>query len=213
MAGHGDASFRWLGRGASAEHTLLLQSRVNGVYVLEARKLVDALAPFLAPRVLPATRAELQGLKPSALQRRAKESGVPSEQIDEAVDSDTPKDALLRLLLNATSAPAAAAGDASDRALELVFLNGCCTAELAQALAMTSEALQEPRAPCVLCWASPTLDFAARRFAAAFYSKLAQAATAGRPLDAAATATAFDKAKSDIELDEDGHLTFADPLS
>lgn len=70
-----------------------------------------SLAPFdlavacqqlaVGPAVIAATRAELAGLKISELKRRARAAGVAELQLDEADDTDAPKDAVLRLVLAA----------------------------------------------------------------------------------------------------------------
>ena len=50
--------------------------------------------------------AELRGLKPSALKKRAREAGVDDDAMDETADADDPKEALIALVL-------AAAGEAA----------------------------------------------------------------------------------------------------
>jgi hypothetical protein len=49
-------------------------------------------------------RVELQGLKPSALAKRAARAGLDQHQIDAAVDSERPKEGLTALLLSAHAA-------------------------------------------------------------------------------------------------------------
>ena len=48
-----------------------------------------------------ALQTELSGLKQSALLRRAKVSGVADEALEEAMDSDTPREAVVALLVAA----------------------------------------------------------------------------------------------------------------
>jgi DNA-binding phage protein len=59
-----------------------------------------------------ALRAELAGLKQGALSRRAREAGVTDEQLDDALDADDPKEAVVELIVRAmaSGAGAAAAG-------------------------------------------------------------------------------------------------------
>ena len=59
---HGYASFEWIGDGSSAAPTPLLPSRgAGGVYVLEAAKIVNVLAPFMAAPVAAPPSADPPG--------------------------------------------------------------------------------------------------------------------------------------------------------
>ena len=51
--------------------------------------------------------ADLENLKPSQLRKRAAEAGVAAGQVEAAEDSDTPKESLIQLLMDAESAAAA----------------------------------------------------------------------------------------------------------
>eukprot|EP01052_Picozoa_sp_SAG31_P052612 SAG31_NODE_13066_length_895_cov_1.095477_1_plen_201_part_10 len=70
----------------------------------------DAETPVGADR-LEALRAELSGLKPSQLKKRAVAEGITAEQMDEADDSDDPREAVLALILAAAAAAHGPAGD------------------------------------------------------------------------------------------------------
>ena len=73
--------------------------------------IVAASVPDSTPNdaSLQALRDELSGLKPSDLEERALAAGVDEDQIDDAVDGDTPKETLIELIVAAGAATAGAA--------------------------------------------------------------------------------------------------------
>ena len=70
---------------------------------------VGAPTPAPAPPATPLTpeelRAELREMKLGALQAKAKEFGVVEATLSEALDADSPKDALVQLIVDAAAAP------------------------------------------------------------------------------------------------------------
>ena len=73
--------------------------------------------------------------------------------------------------------------------LDLVFLNGCCSAKL-------GKAVLEAGVPNVVCWESPTLDSAARVFSVAFFEEVQQM---NNQRNAVNYKAAFASAKSKVE--------------
>ena len=122
-----------------AQHEVALLSELQGLRLKELRKrardadidgelLDDAtdaddpkaavIALLMAQCKLPdvddgeaALRTELQGLLPKELRGRAKAAGIDADDLDDAVDSDDPKAALIQLLLAHGSSSPAAEGD------------------------------------------------------------------------------------------------------
>jgi hypothetical protein len=64
--------------------------------------MTDMPPPSHAADGTQAPRAELVGMKPGALKKRAREAGVTTEQLDDADDEDDPQEAVIALILKAT---------------------------------------------------------------------------------------------------------------
>ena len=75
-----------------------------------ASKMADMPPALLATDDMQKLRAELVGMKLGALKKRARETGVTPEQLDDADDEDDPKQAVVELILEA--APGVDAGAA-----------------------------------------------------------------------------------------------------
>ena len=80
-------------------------------------------------------------------------------------------------------------GIAERGTLELVFLNGCCSAALGRAVI-------DAGVRNVVCWESPTLDSAARVFSVAFFEAVQQMINQGNAVNYKA---AFASAKRKVE--------------
>ena len=80
----------------------------------------DAVGPTAADDTSPASdplRAELGGLRLKALLSRARADGVDADSLEDAMDNDDPKQAVIELLVQRASSDAGAGQDALRREL------------------------------------------------------------------------------------------------
>ena len=85
-----------------------------------SRGRADAVGPTAADDTSPATdplRSELGGLRLKALLSRAKADGVDADSLEDAMDNDDPKQAVIELLVQQASSDAGAEQDALRREL------------------------------------------------------------------------------------------------